>query len=125
VDKSGGDGRVWQFSDDGGSNMSAIIYTLAQYRAVKQVKEDIRRRYGSSKLREYSLAQIKTMAQMWIEMHRDELIADAKEMISKSPELTKMYEKEQRQLRANVTSDAQNQNARGSGTSCLQISGAK
>ena len=104
--------------------MSAIIYALATYRAKKQVKEDIKRRYGSSKLREYTAAQINTMARMWIEMHREELIADAKEMISKSPGLTKMCEREQRQC-AKLLSDAQNQKARGLDTSRVQISGAK
>ena len=104
--------------------MSAIIYTLATYRARKQVKEDIKRRYGYSKLREYSAAQINTMAQMWIEMHRDELVADARSMIAKSPELTKMYEREQRQC-AKLLSDAQNQKARELDTSRMQISGAK
>jgi hypothetical protein len=104
--------------------MSTVIYTLAAYRARKQVKEDIKRRYGSSKLREYSAAQINTMAQMWIEMHRDELIAEAKAMIAKSPALTKMYEKEQRQ-RAKLLTNAQSKIEPISNTSAVQMSGAK
>jgi hypothetical protein len=100
------------------------VYILMNYRAKKEVKEDIKRRYGYSKLREYSAAQINTMAQMWIEMHRDELIADAKAMIAKSPELTKMYEKEQR-ARAKLLTNAQSKIEPISNTSAVQMLGAK
>ena len=106
------------------NRMSAVILTLMHYRARKQAKEEIRRRYGSSKLREYTPAQIKALAGMWIELHWDELFVDAKRMIASSPELTKMYEKEHRQ-RAKLKSDAQNQNSQSSMGSAVQMSGAK
>ena len=60
--------------------MSTTIAVLAECRARKQVKELLRREgYTVSA---YTAA---------------ETIADAKAMIAKSPELTKHYEKEQRQ----------------------------
>jgi hypothetical protein len=80
--------------------MSAVIAALAEYRARKQVKEELRRK--GLKVSDCSAAEIKVMAGVWAEMHRDELIADAKRMIASSPELKRMYEKEQRQLRAKI-----------------------
>jgi hypothetical protein len=74
-----------------------VIAVLAEYRARKQVKEMLRRE--GHKVSAYTAAEIKVMANVWAAMHRDELVADAREMISKSPELTKMYEREQRKLR--------------------------
>lgn len=75
--------------------MSTVIAVLAEYRARKQVKEMLRRQ--GHKVSAYTAAEIKVMAGVWAAMHRDELIADAKRMIASSPELTKMYNKEQRQ----------------------------
>jgi hypothetical protein len=72
-----------------------VIAVLCEYRAKKQVKELLRRK--GEKVSAYSAAEIKVMAEQWAAEHREELIADAKRMIASSPELTKMYEKEQRQ----------------------------
>jgi hypothetical protein len=102
--------------------MSATIAVLAESRARKQVKEMLRRE--GYKVSAYTAAEIKVMARVWAAMHRDELVADAKAMIAKSPELTKRYEKEQRQ-RAKLSSDAQTQEPQKSITSAVQISGAK
>jgi hypothetical protein len=71
---------------------------LAVYRAKKLVKEMIRRR--GEKLSEYTVADIKTLAEAWAAEHKEELVAEAKRMIASSPELQKMYEKEQRQRRS-------------------------
>jgi hypothetical protein len=72
-----------------------VIAVLAEFRAKKMVKEMLPRK--GEKVSAYSAAEIKVMAEMWLAMHRDEAVADAKKMIASSPELQKMYEKEQRQ----------------------------
>ena len=64
------------------------------------------------------------MENMWIEMHRDEAIADARAMIAKSPELTKMYEKEQR-ARAKLKSGAPKLEPIKSASSAVQQLGAE
>jgi hypothetical protein len=56
--------------------MSSVIYTLAMYRSRKQVKEELRRQ--GYKVSEYSARDISVMAKMWAELHREELIADAR-----------------------------------------------
>ena len=106
------------------NRISAVILTLMHYRARKQAKEEMRRQYGSSKLREYTPAQIKALAGMWIELHWDELFVDAKRMIASSPELQRMEAREQR-ARAKLRSDAQTNTQPKSTTSAVQMSGAK
>jgi hypothetical protein len=99
-----------------------VIAVLCEFRAKKQVKEQLRRQ--GIKVSSVSVAEIKVMAGAWMVEHRDELIADAKRMIASSPELTKMYEKEQRQ-RAKLESDAQSKSEPISTTSAMQMSGEK
>ena len=99
-----------------------VIAVLCEYRAKKQVKELLRRK--GEKVSAYSAAEIKVMAEQWGAEHREELIADAKRMIASSPELQKMYEKEQRQ-RAKLRSDAQASGHCFDKTISVQISGAK
>jgi hypothetical protein len=78
---------------------------------------------GLHKVSAYTAAEIKVMANVRAAMHRDELIADAKAMIAKSPELTK-HKKEQRH-RAKLSSDAQKEKTKKSITSAIQLLGAE
>ena len=63
-------------------------------------------------------------SQLFLDVRGAGFVRQAKEMISKSPELQKMYEKEQRQ-RAKLSSDAQTQKPCFDETISVQISGAK
>jgi hypothetical protein len=74
--------------------MSAMIYTLAMYRAKQRVKEQIRKE--GKKLHDYKARDITVMAGMYCELHKEELIAETKATIERSAELKKLYEKEQR-----------------------------
>jgi hypothetical protein len=67
-----------------------VIEVLAEYR----VKE-LLRRHGI-KLSQVTARDIKVLANVWLAMHQIELVAQAKEMVSKSPEPQKMYEREGR-----------------------------
>jgi hypothetical protein len=67
-----------------------VLEVLAVYRAKKIVQDQIRRQ--GHKVSEYTAAEIKTMAEMWLTMHKEELVAEAKRMVASSPELTKMLE---------------------------------
>jgi hypothetical protein len=78
-----------------GNSMSAMIYTLALYRAKQVVKQQIRKE--GKKLQEFKARDITILAQLWLDVHREEAIADAKQSIARSPELTKMFEREQKQ----------------------------
>jgi hypothetical protein len=102
-------------------NRRQYIAVLAEYRARKQVKEMLRRE--GYKVSAYTAAEIKVMANVRAAMHRDELIAAAKAMIAKSPELTK-HKKEQRH-RAKLSSDAQKEKTKKSITSAIQLLGAE
>jgi hypothetical protein len=102
--------------------MSAAIYTLAMYRAKKAVKEQLRRK--GVKLSEVTARDIQILARLELDLRGPEFVAQAKEMIASSPELTKMYEKEQRQ-RAKLRTNAQSKIEPISITSAVQISGAK
>jgi hypothetical protein len=82
-----------------------VLEVLAVYRAKKIVQDQIRRQ--GHKVSEYTAAEIKTMAEMWLAMHKEELVAEAKRMAASSPELTKMLEKEQRQQPKSTTSTVQ------------------
>jgi hypothetical protein len=67
-----------------------VIEVLAEYR----VKE-LLRRHGI-KLSQVTARDIKVLANVWLAMHEIELVAQAKEMVGKSPEPQKMYEREER-----------------------------
>jgi hypothetical protein len=98
------------------------IAVLAHYRAKKQVKADLQRK--GIKLSSVTARDINILAELYLELHGPELVAQAKAMIASSPELTRMYEKEQRQ-RAKLTSDAQSKIGPISITSSVQMLGAK
>jgi hypothetical protein len=104
------------------NRMSAAIYTLAMYRAKKAVKEQLRRK--GVKLSEVTARDIQILARLELDLRGPEFVAQGKEMIASSPELTKMYEKEQRQ-RAKLRTNAQSKIEPISITSAVQISGAK
>jgi hypothetical protein len=75
--------------------MSAMIYTLAMYRAKQRVREQIRKE--GKKLSEFKARDITVMAGMYCELHREELAAEAKATIERHADLKKMFEKEQKQ----------------------------
>jgi hypothetical protein len=99
-----------------------VIEVLAIYRAKKLVQDHIRRR--GEKVSAYSAADIKTLSEAWVAEHKEELVAEAKRMIASSPELTKMYQKEER-ARAKLSTNAQTKIEPISKGSAVQISGAK
>jgi hypothetical protein len=84
--------------------MSAMIYTLAVLEAKRRVKDRIRK--AGQKLHEYKAKEIMAMAHQYAEEHRAELIANAKASIEMSADLKKLWEKEQRMLRAHTASVA-------------------
>jgi hypothetical protein len=92
------------------------------YRAKKAVKEQLRRK--GVKLSEVTARDIQILARLELDLRGPEFVAQAKEMIASSPELTKMYEKERRQ-RAKLRTNAQSKIEPISITSAVQISGAK
>jgi hypothetical protein len=63
-------------------------------------------------------------ADAYLEVHRQELIEQAMEMVSSSRELRKLYEREQRQ-RAKLKTNAQSESEPKSTTSAVQMSGAQ
>jgi hypothetical protein len=59
--------------------MSAMIYTLAMYRAKQKVREQIRKE--GKKLSEYKARDIAVMAGIYCELHKEELIAETRATI--------------------------------------------
>jgi hypothetical protein len=102
--------------------MSAIIYTLANYRAKKALRQQLQRH--GVKVSSVPPRNLVDLSRMWFDIHRDECVADAWRMVHGDPVLRKMYEKEQRQ-RAKLTSDAQTPEPPISMGSAVQMSGAK
>jgi len=98
-------------------NRSAVVCTLARQKAVKQ-----QLRAQGLKLAQFSSRDIHIWADAFLEAHRQELIEQAREMVSSSSELRKLYEREQHQLRAKLRTNAQEENGP---KSTVQMSGAK
>jgi hypothetical protein len=104
-------------------NRSAVLCTLARQKAIQAIKRQLQA--GGIKLNTITARDIHIRADAYLEVHRKELIEQATEMVSKSQELRKLYEREQRQLRAKLSSAAQKQNEPKSITSAVQMSGAQ
>lgn len=75
-------------------NRSAVLCTLARQKAIKAIKRQIQSQ--GLRLANFSARDIHIWVDAYLEAHRQELIEQAKEMVSKSPELCKLYEREQR-----------------------------
>jgi hypothetical protein len=73
---------------------NAMIYTLATLHAKNLVKAEIRKR--GYKLHDYTAKAIMEMTMAYLDAHRSTLLEYAHGMIERSPELKKMYEKEER-----------------------------
>ena len=101
-------------------NRSAVVCTLARQKAVNAVKQQLRAQ--GLKLAQFSSRDIHIRADAFLEAHRQELIEQAREMVSSSSELRKLYEREQHQLRAKLRTNAQEENGP---KSTVQMSGAK
>ena len=103
-------------------NRSAVLCTLARQRAVNVIKRQLQAQ--GIRLNDVTVRDIHIWADAYLEVHRQELIEQAMEMVSSSPELRKLYEREQRQ-RAKLRTNAQKENEPRSTTSTVQMSGAQ
>ena len=104
-------------------NRSAVLCTLARQKAIKAIKRQLQAR--GIRITDVTARDIHIWADAYLAAHRQELIEQAIEMVSSSQELRKLYEREQRQLRANLSNNAQKENEPKSITSTVQISGAE
>jgi hypothetical protein len=76
-------------------NRSAVLCTLARQKAVKAVKHQLQAR--GIRLNDVAARDIHIWADAYLEVHRQELIEQAMEMVSSGRELRKLYEREHRQ----------------------------
>lgn len=82
--------------------MSAVIISLARYRARNAVKRQLRDQ--GRKLSQIKPREISVLAEAYLAEHRAALLLQALETVHRSPELLKMYEREERdRARARVT----------------------
>ena len=95
---------------------------LALYRSRQAVKDAIRRK--GEKVSAYTAAEITAMAKAYLAEHR-ELIAEARVRIEQWTLEGAFGKRAQRALRADIRSDAQSKIEPKSGTSSVQMSGAK
>jgi hypothetical protein len=103
-------------------NRSAVLCTLARQKAVKAIKRQLQAR--GIRLNDVTARDIHIWADAYLEVHRQELIEQAMEMVSSSRELRKLYEREQRQ-RAKLNNSAQMRQPFKSTTSAVQNSCSK
>ena len=94
------------------------VLVLAHQSARKAIKAQLRAE--GLKLSQFSAKDISIRAEAWFDVHRQELIAEAEQIIATSP-----YFERWRLPSANITSDAQTREQPKSTTFALQISGAK
>ncbi len=73
---------------------SAVIGTLTRQAALKAVKHKLRAR--GLKLRQVACRDLSIMARDYLAQHRQELTEEAAEMLRGSPELQRLYAREQR-----------------------------
>ena len=78
--------------------MNAAIMTLAHYYARRDVKEDIRRKKGSSALRTLAASDISMLGKAWLDAH-PKLIDKAAETVRNDPKLRTLAERYERERR--------------------------
>jgi hypothetical protein len=76
--------------------MNAVIRTLAEYRAKQRVRDQIRKE--GHKLYSYKAREITELARTWLDAHLEQAVAEAMADVERSPELKKMYLKEEKRL---------------------------
>lgn len=86
-------------------NRSAVLCTLARRAAVKAIKRQLQAQ--GIPIAQLTARDIHMQADAYFQLHRQQLVEEAIEAVSKSQELRKLYEREQHQLRAKLKTNAQ------------------
>jgi hypothetical protein len=73
--------------------MSALFVTAAMYRARQEIKNQLRAR--GEHVAQLSARDITLLAEQYLAEHRQALMEEARAMVMDSPELRKLYEREQ------------------------------
>jgi hypothetical protein len=94
------------------------VIVLAHQSARKAIKAQLRAE--GLKLSQFSAKDISIRAEAWFDVHRQELIAEAEQIVATSP-----YFARWRLPSANITTVAQSENEPKSTTSAVQMSGAE
>ena len=95
-----------------------LVLVLAHQSARKAIKAQLRAE--GLKLSQFLAKDISIRAEAWFDVHRQELIAEAEQIIATSPYLGRW-----RLPSANITTVAQSENEPKSTTSAVQMSGAE
>jgi len=74
---------------------SAVLTTAAMYRARQEIKRQLKAR--GERVAQLSARDITLLAEQYLAEHRQALMEEAQAMVMGSPELRKLYEREQRQ----------------------------
>jgi hypothetical protein len=82
--------------------MSALFVTAAMYRARQEIKHQLKAR--GERVAQLSARDITLLAEQYLAEHRQALMEEAQAMVLASPELRKLYEREQaKRMRFNET----------------------
>ena len=76
--------------------MSALFVAAAMYRARQEIKRQLRAR--GERVAQLSARDITLLAEQYLAEHRQALMEEAQAMVMESPELRKLYEREQAKL---------------------------
>ena len=75
---------------------SAVLTTAAMYRARQEIKRQLKAR--GERVAQLSARDITLLAEQYLAEHRQALMEEAQAMVMESPELRKLYEREQAKL---------------------------
>jgi hypothetical protein len=76
--------------------MSALFVAAAMYRARQEIKRQLKAR--GERVAQLSARDITLLAEQYLAEHRQALMEEAQAMVMESPELRKLYEREQAKL---------------------------